>query len=163
YLLDRGGQRILFTGDVVQALDPAGKNALGTYAAYLPPVYRGDARDYLDTLKRLRDLPAPDLVLPGHPRADAVPQSPKLSREGWEGLLDGGIHAMEQLLARRAADGANFLDGNPRPLLPGLHYLGDVGAAAVYALESPRGLFLFDAPGGPELTDFLGRRFQDLG
>jgi len=54
---------------------------------------------------------------------------------------------MEQLLARRDADGANFLDGNPKELLPGLHYFGNAGDAAVYGLNSSKGLFLIDAPG----------------
>ena len=34
---------------------------------------------------------------------------------------------MERLLARYKADGANFLDGNPKELLSGLHYLGECG------------------------------------
>ncbi len=70
---------------------------------------------------------------------------------------------METLLARYAADGANFLDGNPKELLPGLRYLGDCGGLPVYCLSTPRGLFLFDAPGGPSLNDFLARSFQALG
>ena len=56
---------------------------LGTYSAYLSPRYRGNAKDYLDTLERLRQMPVPDLVLPGHPRADVSPQSPCLSQERW--------------------------------------------------------------------------------
>src|SRR5262249_12393257 len=48
-------------------------------------------------------------------------------------------------------------------LLPGLHYFGDLAGSAVYALDTSRGLYLFDAPGGPALVDLLGRRFKDLG
>ena len=55
-------------------LDPAGEGVLGTYAAYLPPLYRANAQDYLASLRKLRALRAPDLVLPGHPRMDPVPQ-----------------------------------------------------------------------------------------
>lgn len=69
---------------------------------------------------------------------------------------------MERLVARHDADGAGFLDGNPKELLPGLHYLGDCGAP-VYCLDAPAGLFLFDAPGGSGLVDFLARRFGALG
>jgi metallo-beta-lactamase class B len=163
YLLQRDGQRALFTGDVILCLTLSNKETLGTYTAYLPPVYGGDARDYLASLRRLRALPLPDLVLPGHPRMDQVPQSPRLTQEHWHALLDQGIHDLEQLLARYEADGANFLDGGPKKLLPGLHYLGDFGGSAVYCLDCPKGLFLFDAPGGAYLVEFLAERFQALG
>jgi hypothetical protein len=81
----------------------------------------------------------------------------------WQALLDQGIAEMERLLARYEADGANFLDGIPKRLLPGLHYLGNFGGSAVYCLDAPKGLFLFDAPGGDALNDFLAARFQKLG
>lgn len=163
YLLERAGKRILFTGDVVQSLDQATPGALGTYTVYLPPLYRGDARDYLATLRKLRDLPPPDLVLPGHPRMDKAPQNPGLPPERWAALLDQGIANLAKLLERRAADGANFLDGTPRELLPGLHYLGDIGGSAMYSLTTPKGLVLFDAPGGAALVDHLTARFKELG
>jgi glyoxylase-like metal-dependent hydrolase (beta-lactamase superfamily II) len=163
YLLERDGQRALFTGDVILCLTLSNKETLGTSPAYLPPIYRGDARDYLASLRRLRALPLPDLVLPGHPRMDEVPQSPRLTEEHWYALLDKGIRDLEQLLARYEADGANFLDGKPKKLLPGLHYLGDIDGSAVYCLDSPKGLFLFDAPGGAYLVDFLTERFKALG
>jgi glyoxylase-like metal-dependent hydrolase (beta-lactamase superfamily II) len=163
FLLERDGKRILFTGDVVQALSGDGNTSLGTYSAYLAPKYRGNAADYLATLRKLQTMPPPDLVLPGHPRVDSVPQSPRIAPSRWQGILDRGITAMEQLLARRAKDGANFLDGNPKQLRPGLYYLGDVGSSAVYCLNSKNGLFLFDAPGGPALVDFLATRLKDLG
>jgi metallo-beta-lactamase class B len=162
YLLERPDLRALFTGDVIMHLGPGSGN-LGTYAAYLPPLYRGNARDYLASLRRLRALAVPDLVLPGHPGMDRVPASPRLTAGRWQALLEEGIAEMEQLLARYEADGASFLDGIPKKLLPGLHYLGDCGGSAVYALDTPGGLFLFDAPGGPALVDFLARRFKELG
>lgn len=111
----------------------------------------------------MRALPLPDLILPGHPRMDPVPQNPHRSAEQWQALLDQGIAEMERLLARYEADGANFLDGIPKELLPGLHYLGDFGGAAVYCLDTPKGLFLVDAPGDALLVDFLAARFQKLG
>ncbi len=162
YLLERPDLRALFTGDVINHLGPGG-GTLGTYAAYLPPLYRGSARDYLASLRRLRQLDVPDLVLPGHPSMDQVPTSPRLTGERWRTLLDEGIGEMERLLARFEADGANFLDGVPKKLLPGLHYFGDCAGSAVYALDTPLGVFLFDAPGGPALADFLARRFKELG
>ena len=73
YLMERGPLRVLFAGDVISELlgneEPtaAGRNPLGTYSAYLAPRYRGDAKDYLASLRKLRGLPVPDLVLPGHP------------------------------------------------------------------------------------------------
>ncbi len=163
YLMERPGLRALFTGDVIQHLGTSNGPALGTYSAYLPPPYRGDARDYLASLRRLRDLPLPDLVLPGHPHEDIVPRNPHLSPERWHELLDGGIAEMETLLARYQADGASFLDGTPKELLPGLRYLGDCGGLPVYCLNGPRGLFLFDAPGGPGLIAFLAEAFKKLG
>jgi hydroxyacylglutathione hydrolase len=162
YLLERPGLRALFTGDVVSCLQPAAEGALGTYIAHLPPLYRGNARDYLASLRRLRDLPVPDLVLPGHPTSDSPPQNPHLTPQRWQQLLDGGIAELERLLARYEADGADFLDGNPKELLPGLHYLGDCGQA-IYCLDAGGKLLLFDAPGGPALVDFLARAFEKLG
>jgi glyoxylase-like metal-dependent hydrolase (beta-lactamase superfamily II) len=177
YLLERPGLRALFTGDVIQHLGPGGgRGDLGTYTAYLPAAYGGDARAYLASLRRLRELPPPDLVLPGHPQMDALPEPPRLGAVRWRALLDQGIAELERLLARYKADGAAFLDGNPKELLPGLHYLGDCAGTPVYCLaaldlEQPaatgrtrlRGLFLFDAPGGVALVDFLARRFAELG
>ncbi len=46
---------------------------------------------------------------------------------------------METLVARFQADGANFLDDNPKRLLPDLYYLGDFKGAAVYASSLRRG------------------------
>jgi glyoxylase-like metal-dependent hydrolase (beta-lactamase superfamily II) len=163
YLLEKPGLRALFTGDVVMHLNPAIPNALGTYAAYLPPLYRGNVRDYLASLRRLRALPLPDLILPGHPRTDPDPEDPHPTASRWQGLLDRGIAEMERLLARYEADGANFLDGIPRQLLPGLHYLGNFGGSAVYCLDGPAGLVLVDAPGNPALVEFLAQRFTKLG
>jgi glyoxylase-like metal-dependent hydrolase (beta-lactamase superfamily II) len=163
YLLKRPGLSALFTGDVVQHLSSATRGALGTYTAYLPPLYRGDVRDSLTTLQRLRDLPLPDLILPGHPSMDPEPQNPHMTAPDWQALLDKGIVEMKQLLARYDADGADFLDGAPKELLPGLHYLGDCNHTPVYCLATSKHLMLFDAPGGPALPDFLVRRFDKIG
>jgi glyoxylase-like metal-dependent hydrolase (beta-lactamase superfamily II) len=164
YLLERPDLRALFTGDVIQHLGPDdGRGELGTYTAYLPPSYRGDAAAYLASLRRLRELPAPHLVLPGHPQMDTQPESPRLGAGRWRDLLDRGIAELERLLARYKADGAGFLDGNPKELLPGLHYLGDCAGTHVYCLAAAKELYLFDAPGGADLVDFLARRFGALG
>jgi glyoxylase-like metal-dependent hydrolase (beta-lactamase superfamily II) len=169
YLMERGGKRMLFSGDVIWSLsgDETTRATvgwpLGTYAAYLAPRYRGDAEGFLTTLRRLRALPAPDLVLPGHPRNDQPPRSPALSKHRWLGLLDMGIREMERLQARYARDGANFLDGVPKRLLPGLYYLGDLQGMAVYAFIASSKLFVVGAPGGPGLADFLGERLRRLG
>jgi glyoxylase-like metal-dependent hydrolase (beta-lactamase superfamily II) len=163
YLVERPGLRALFTGDVVSRLSWGGRGSLGTYAAYNPPLYRGDAKAYLESLRRLRALPAPDLVLPGHPASDPYPQKPRLGRERWDKLLDEGIAELQTLVARYEADGANFLDGSPKELLPGLHYLGNCGGTPVYCLDTPKGLYLFDAPGGDALPELLTRRFTERG
>ena len=169
YLMERADLRALFTGDVICMLrgdenshSPEAK-PLGTYSAYLPSRYRGDARAYLSSLRELRLLPVPDLVLPGHPRADPELQSPCLSRQRWGELLDQGIRDMETLLARFDADGANFLDDNPKRLLPDLYYLGDFQGAAVYGFFASSRFFLVDAPGGPGLKKFVKSRLDQLG
>jgi glyoxylase-like metal-dependent hydrolase (beta-lactamase superfamily II) len=169
YLMERNGLRALFSGDVVISLvgDPQStarlSRPLGTYAAYLPPRYRGDARAFLSTLQKLRALPVPDLVLPGHPRMDPSPQSPALSQERWEALLDAGIRDMRVLVERYDRDGASFLDGTPRKLLPGLYYLGDLQGLAVYCFLARSKLFVVNAPGGPGLGEFLNSRLRKLG
>jgi metallo-beta-lactamase class B len=169
YVLERGRFRALFAGDVIMMLRgdelPRSKQRkpLGTYSAYLSPRYRGDARTYLASLRRLRALPVPDLVLPGHPASDPRPQGPCLSQARWEELLDGGIRDMETLLARYAQDGADFLDGRPRRLLPDLHYLGNYQGSAVYGFVARSRLFLIDAPGGPGLVEFVRQQLRVLG
>jgi glyoxylase-like metal-dependent hydrolase (beta-lactamase superfamily II) len=169
YLMERGPLRALFTGDVIMMLHGDERphselrKPLGTYAAYLAPRYRGDARAFLASLRQLRALPVPDLVLPGHPRADPTPQVPSLSQARWEALLDPGIRDMEQLLARYERDGADFLDGEPKRLLPDLYYLGDFGGGAVYVFFAASKLFVVDAPGGRGLLDFLDARLRRLG
>src|SRR5262249_54257581 len=72
YLIEHRGQRSLATGDTVMSLS----DGLGTYTTYLPPKYRGNVDDYLQSLWKLRRISAPDLVLPGHPSSDDAPQDP---------------------------------------------------------------------------------------
>jgi glyoxylase-like metal-dependent hydrolase (beta-lactamase superfamily II) len=169
YLMERGPVRVLFAGDVISELvgnpEPhaAGRNPLGTYSAYLAPRYRGDAKAYLASLRKLRDLPVPDLVLPGHPFADPTPQSPCLTQERWEEMLDQGLREMETLIAHREEDGADFLDGNPKAILPDLYYLGDHQGGAVYGLFAKSRFFVVNAPGGPGLSDFLKSSLAQLG
>jgi glyoxylase-like metal-dependent hydrolase (beta-lactamase superfamily II) len=169
YLMERNNLRVLFSGDVIMALVGHEKTnrkvdtPLGTYPTYSPPSYRGNARAFLSTLQQLRALPVPDLVLPGHPRNDPTPQRPVLTQQRWEELLSVGIRDMEKLLARHEADGANFLDGTPKRLLPGLYYLGDFGGVAVYGFFASSRFFVVDAPGGPGLSEFLKARLEKLG
>jgi glyoxylase-like metal-dependent hydrolase (beta-lactamase superfamily II) len=164
YLMERNGLRVLFSGDVVMSLvGSQGWKPLGTYPTYLPPRFRGGARAFLASLRTLRALPVPDLVLPGHPRQDRVPQSPVLSQRRWQALLDDGIREMEDLVGRYDSDGELFLDGVPKTLLPGLYYLGDRQGGAVYALVAGSQLFLVDTPGGPGLGAFVDARLRQLG
>lgn len=152
YLMEYNGVRILFSGDVIYRL---GDDPLGTYSAYLPPRYRGDVREFLESLKKLRELRAPDLVLPGHPAASRVPQSPALTSRDWNAMLDSGIQEMEQLISRFDGDGADFLDGHPKQLEPGIFYFGDFHGTAVYGLYSGSAFAIINAPGGTGLLDFL--------
>jgi glyoxylase-like metal-dependent hydrolase (beta-lactamase superfamily II) len=172
YLMERDGLRVLFAGDVISMLrgdeNPLAevRKPLGTYSAYLSPRYRGDARAYLASLRALKALPVPDLVVPGHPSSDPSPQSPSMTLPEWQALLDRGVRDMETLVGRYETDGADFLDGNPKRLLPDLYYLGDFGGNAVYALVAASKLYLVNAPGGPEgqgLSAFVETRLESLG
>jgi glyoxylase-like metal-dependent hydrolase (beta-lactamase superfamily II) len=169
YLMERGNLRALFAGDVISMLQGDEKSRLriwkplGTYSAYLPPRFRGDARAYLASLRELRALAPPDLVLPGHPRGDLTPQEPRLPQDRWESMLDQGIAEMASLVARYAADGADFLDGEPKELLPNLYYLGDFQGYAVYGFLASSRFYLLDAPGGPGVVAFLISRLARLG
>jgi glyoxylase-like metal-dependent hydrolase (beta-lactamase superfamily II) len=165
YWLEQKGLRMLFAGDVVISLtDNTGPLCgLGTYTASLPPRFRGDAKAFLKTLQKLQALPAPDLVLPGHPELDPAPVDPRLPPARWQALLQKGIDDLQTLIAHFEADGANFLDGNPQKLLPDLYYLGDFGGAAVYALATPAHLFVFDAPAGEGFVPWLGSRLREAG
>src|SRR5262249_38606720 len=136
---------------------------LGIYSAYLAPRYRGDVRTFLSSLRAMRAMPVPDLVLPGHPGADPTPQSPRLSQGRWEALLDEGIGEMQALLARYERDGANSPDGKPKRLRPDLYYLGEFRGAAVYGFFASSKFFLVDAPGGPGLAAFVDARLRQLG
>ena len=163
YSLERDGSRIFFGGDVAMTLTEGEgpfSRELGTYAAYLAPRYRGNAEDFLATIRKLQELPPPDLVLPGHPRES---YNFRMTPFHWHSMLDKGVKDMETLIARYRADGRNFLDGAPKELLSGLYYLGDVDGFALYCLNTTSGLVLFDAPGGDKLIPFLEARILDLG
>lgn len=166
YLLDHGGRRVLFSGDVIMMLrgDDRSRDRLarplGTYAAYLAPRFRGNATDYLASVRKLRAMPAPDLLLPGHPRMDPSPQSPVMTQPRWEEMLDAAARELELLTAEYARGGANFLDGDPKRLLPDLYYLGDHTGVAVYALVLGPKVFVVNAPDGPGLVPFLEAGFK---
>jgi glyoxylase-like metal-dependent hydrolase (beta-lactamase superfamily II) len=159
YLLERNGLRILFSGDTLMTLSAG----TGTYAAELSPRHRGDAPAYLASLDKLTSMRAPEMLLPGHPRLDPVPRSPRISPSKWQRLLERSRRELQQLIARHAADGADFLDGQSREILPGLHYLGDLGGRAVYLLATPSHLLLFGAPGGEMLPSWLDSKLRDIG
>jgi glyoxylase-like metal-dependent hydrolase (beta-lactamase superfamily II) len=169
YLMERDNYHALFAGDVIMMLrgDDEPRNELGkplgTYSAYLSARYRGDAQAYLESLRRLRAMPVPDLILPGHPRADVIPQSPCLSQKRWQSLLGQGIDDLEKVLSRHKADGADFLDGTPKQLLRDLYYLGEFRGSSVYGLFASSGFYLVDAPGGPGLIDYVSSRLRNLG
>ncbi len=155
YVLDRGGLRVFFGGDTVMS-----SLELGTYSAYLAPRYRGDARAYLATLRELSAMPVPHILLPGHPRHDKVPQDSRVTPAQWLSMLDHGIHELEALIERYETDGADFLDGEPKELLPGLYYLGDIDGSSVYVLATQSQLLLFDAPGGPAFHEWLDPKLR---
>ena len=67
YLLERPGLRAIFTGDVVSCLVNTEDGSLGTYTAYLPPRFRGDAGDYLASLRRFARCRRPISFSPAIP------------------------------------------------------------------------------------------------
>jgi glyoxylase-like metal-dependent hydrolase (beta-lactamase superfamily II) len=159
YLLERNGLRLLFSGDTLMTVSAG----VGTYSAALAPRYRGDAAAYLDTLHTLSSLTPPDMLLPGHPRLDSVPRSPRISPAQWKRLIERGVAELEQTIACLSADGADFLDGMAKELLPGLYYLGDLDGRAVYFLATPAHTLLFGAPGGDALAGWVDAKLVDLG
>ena len=132
YLMERDKLRALFAGDVIMMLrgdehprTELGK-PLGTYSAYLSPRYRGNAKD-LPRVARAAcaQMPVPDLVLPGHPRADVTPAKP-MSHAGALAIVARRRASVtwRRVLARYEADGADFLgwDSQAAPagaVLPG--------------------------------------------
>lgn len=155
YLLERQGLRILFTGDTILSLgESRDLTGAGVYSATLAPCYGGDAVAFEKSLRMLLELPVPDLVLPGHPRNDLVPESPRPAAWWWKELLERGIARVHLEALRRERDGADFLDGTARELLPGVHYRGDHEGVAVYSLTMAEdGLCLVNAPGDPRLLE----------
>jgi glyoxylase-like metal-dependent hydrolase (beta-lactamase superfamily II) len=168
YLMKREDQRVLFSGDTIWSLTHKNNprstysRPLGTYSAYLAPRFRGDARAFLNTLRQLRALPAPQLVLPGHPRNDAAPPDPSMTQQRWEALLDPGIREMERLVEHYENIGAHFLDGIPKQLLPDFYYLGDRENVAVYGFFASGKFFVVNAPDEEDLGKFLQDRLRQL-
>lgn len=159
FLLRLGETTALFTGDTLMTLN----DGLGTYSACLPPRYRGDALAYLASLRKLSRLSPPELVLPGHPRHDPTPQDPRFPPEQWHEFVVRGVAELERLVARHASDGADFLDGTPKQLAPGLFYLGDFDGRAAYAVVSESRSLLFDPPGGDIASELLDQVWRRLG
>ena len=160
YVLEKDGRRSFFAGDVIMQFE--GK-AVGSYTAYLAPRYRGDARAYLKTVRELRAMTVPDLLFPGHPGTDDVPHSPRVTAAWWAGMLDEAIRDLGTLVARYDADGADFLDGTPKRILPGVDYLGEFQGRSVYTVEHAGRFVLFDAPGGSGLAEFVVERRRGIG
>jgi hypothetical protein len=77
-------------------------------------------------------------------------------------LLDAGIQEMETLLVRQKRDGSLFLDGVPKRLLPGLHYLGDFSGSAVYGFVASSRFILVGAPRKAGLAAFVNRQLRRL-
>ncbi len=159
FLLEMGSMTALFAGDTLMSLS----DGMGIYAATLPPRYRGDVALYLDSLRKLGRLAAPDLVLPGHPRSDPFPQRPRLTQAEWDALIGRGIAELTKWSARFAQDGPDFLDGTPCEVADGLFYLGNVEGRACYALEADSRLVLFDPPGGEHAAASIDDAWRRLG
>ncbi|QEF98601.1 Metallo-beta-lactamase L1 precursor [Stieleria maiorica] len=159
YLLTRDSQTILFCGDVISSIDfgPA------TYSAELAPKYRGDAGAFVATIDRLLEMGPPDLLLTGHPRQQKQLQSIRLDPATWQGMLGPARDELQSIVERHARDGADFLDGHPKPIEPGLYYLGDLDGIAVYGIFDQENFMVVNAPGGDAYEAFLSARLESLG
>ncbi|MGE0610704.1 MAG: MBL fold metallo-hydrolase [Pirellulales bacterium] len=145
YMLATPGRpRVLFGGDTLMM--PGG--VLGTYSTYLAPKFGGDPSQFLATLRKLKVLPAPDIVAPGHAGNDRYLSDCHYDDVRWQRELDAGVSEMAELCAEQLERGANYLDETPKQLLPGLHYLGAAGQRGAYVWSTLRGLVFFDAPSG---------------
>jgi metallo-beta-lactamase class B len=159
FLIERDGQTILFSGDVIASLNfgPA------TYPVRLSPRYRGDAEAYLQTIERLLEMGAPDLLLTGHPRQQRQFYSIRFDEKRWRELLEPAKQELEQVLHRREQDGADFLDETAKQLEPDLWYLGQREGVAVYFFQHRGRSYLVNAPGGAGFKTFLADRLGNLG
>ena len=172
YLMEQAGLRALFAGDVISdAARPRGSARTGWASRWAPtrptcaPRYRGNAGDYLASLRRLRALPVPDLVLARPPAAPTRHRRARPCRNSaGNALLDDG-HPRDGNprgpLSRPTV--ADFLDGDPKALLPDLYYLGDFGGTAVYGFFAASKFFLAGAGGQPGLVAFVKARLRQLG
>lgn len=159
YLLERDGRRMLFTGDTISTLTAE----LGTYITRHPPRFRGDARAYAESLRSLRELPAPDLVFPGHTEDDPPGQTPAMNARLWEELLQRGIRECLTITSRFESDGADFLADDPFEIEDGIAYLGRFDDHPIYMVFVAGAVVLFDAPAGDGLMEFIRSRLERLG
>jgi metallo-beta-lactamase class B len=159
FVLERDGQRILFSGDTIASLNfgPA------SYPARLAPRYRGDAQAFLDTIRRFLAMQPPDLLLTSHPRQQTRMQSIRLDEQSWRELLTPAAEELEKVIVRHQLDGKDFLDGTSREIETDLCYLGDLEGVAVYAMMDGERLVVVNAPGGNGFAEFVTDKLASLG
>ena len=159
YLVEKDGQRILFSGDVIASLNfgPA------TYPVHISPRFRGDAVSYLETINRLLEMEPPDLLLTGHPRQQTRSQTIRMDEQIWNRLLEPAKLELTDAVNRQQQDGADFLDGVPKELEPSLYYLGDLDGIAIYCIVDNQQLIVINSPGGNQFADFLSIQLKSLG
>jgi len=151
YLLTKDNQRVLFSGDVIASLNfgPA------TYPVHISPSFRGDAGDYLNTVNRLLEIEAPDLLLTGHPLQQTRLQSIRMNEQSWHDLLDPARIELEEVVRQHRDDGADFLDATPKKIENNLFYLGMLDGIAVYAIDDGESIVAVNAPGGNRFANFF--------
>ncbi len=159
YRMERDGQTILFSGDVIASLNfgPA------IYPVDISPKYRGDAEAYLTSLDRLLGMQPPDLLLPGHPEQHVRPRSIRLSSEEWQTMLGSARDRVRRIVANHQADGRDFLDDQAKVIEPGLAYLGIIEGVGIYCWQVNGQLILFNAAGGEGFAAFVRSRLDALG
>ena len=92
-------------------------------------------------------MPVPDLVLPGHPRADVTPQSPCLSQDAGNRCWSRGSTTWRPFSRDMRPTVPTSWMGHRSSSLPDLYYLGDFRGSAVYGFFASSKFFLVDAPG----------------
>lgn len=159
YLLKKDGQRILFSGDVIASLNfgPA------TYSVKISPEFRGDAKSYLQTIDRLLEMEAPDLLLVGHPRQQRHMHSIRVTQKEWTELLQPAKDELQTLISRHEQDGADFLDKTAKQIAAGLWHLGIVDGVSVYWIDDGSKTYLVNAPGDDDFSTYLLEQLDGLG
>ena len=167
--MERAGLRVLFAGDVILMLEgdenptSQARKPLGTYSAYLPPHFRGDPEAYLNTLALCAIFPPRISCFPVTPAPTRRHKAHALRRSAGTLCSTRAFATCTTSLIRLAADGKDFLDGNPKRLLRASIISANSRARPCMAFSASSQFFLVDAPGGPGLRKWVNCAARSTG